>query len=179
MIVGAATKPAWIQGRAAVVPLLAVAAAVAVWWASDRIGQVGPFDKATFGWLFVVPIWAVSPAAAGFAWRGLDATARRRAAVVDAIVVGGIAGLALWLGVVTVDCQLGLARTPLELMVPAAICGIVTGAVFGFGLVAASAQAAAGHVWRSVAVGVAVQLLLMAIIPTIAFIGFFGVCARP
>jgi hypothetical protein len=179
VIVGAATRPSWIQGLAAVVPLLVIAAAVALWWASDRIGQVGPFDKATFGWLFVVPIWAVSPAAAGFAWRGLEASARRRAAVVDGLFVGGIAGLALWLGVVTVDCQLGLARTPLEFMVPTAICGIATGAVFGFGLVAASAQAAAGHALRSVAVGVAVQLLLLAIIPTIAFIGFFGVCARP
>jgi hypothetical protein len=169
----------WPQIRAAVVPLLVVAVAVALWWASDRLGHVGPLDKATFGWLFVVPIWAASPAAAGFAWRGLAANVRRRAAIADGLVVGGVAGFLLWLDVVTADCQLGLARTPLEFVPPAVVCGIVTGAVFGFGLSDSSAQAAAGHPLRSVAVGAAAQLAIILIEPTIAFVGFFGVCVRP
>ena len=167
------------QIRAAVVPLLVVAVAVALWWASDRMGHVGPLDKATFGWLFLVPIWAAAPAAAGFAWRSLAATTRRRAAIADGLVVGGIAGCLFWLNAVTADCQLGLARTPLEFVLPAIVCGVATGVVFGFGLAHASAQAVAGHPLRSVAVGAAAQLALMLIVPTIAFVGFFGVCARP
>jgi hypothetical protein len=169
----------WTQVRAALVPLIVVAVAVALWWASDRIGHVGPLDKAMFGWLFLVPIWAASPAAAGVAWRGLAATARRRAAIADGLLLGGVSGFLLWLGVVTADCQLGLARTPLEFVPPAIVCGVATGVVFGFGLSQASGQAAAGHPLRSIAVGAAAQLALILIIPTIAFIGFFGVCARP
>lgn len=170
----------WKQIRAAATPLVVVSAAGALWWASDRIGQVGPLDKATFGWLFVVPIWAAAPATAGLAWRDLAATTRRRAAIAEALLVGGVAGFLLWLDVITADCQNGLARTPLEFAVPAIVCAAAAGAVFGFGLSQASAQAVAGHRLRSIAVGAAAQLAIMLVVPTIAYVGFFGgPCARP
>jgi hypothetical protein len=168
------------QLRAAAVPLLLVAVAAALWWLSDRAGQIGPLDKATFGWLFAVPIWAVSPAAAGFAWRGFAPRGRVRASIANGGIVGTVVGFLLWLSVVTTDCQLGLNRTTLELTLPAIVCGMTTGAVFAFGLYEASAQLAAGHTLRSIAVGAAAQLALLLIVPTIAFLGFFGgVCARP
>ena len=165
--------------KAAFVPLLVVGAAGGLWWASDRLGSIGPLDKATFGWLFVVPIWAAAPAITGFAWQDLAASARGRAAMASGVALGAVTALLLWLDVVNADCQLGLDRTPLEFALPALVCGVATGALFAFGLASASAQAAAGRPVRAVGVGAAAQLVLLILMPTIASAAFFGVCARP
>ncbi|MBA2373099.1 MAG: hypothetical protein H0V74_02700, partial [Chloroflexi bacterium] len=37
------------------VPLALVALAYALWWLSDRLGYIGPLDRAAFGWAVVIP----------------------------------------------------------------------------------------------------------------------------
>ena len=49
---------------AVVIPISLMGVALALWWISDKLMTVGPFDRAAFGWVFVVPIWLahLSPA---------------------------------------------------------------------------------------------------------------------
>ena len=76
---------------AASTPLLVVGLAGTLWFISDRLLYIGPLDRATFGWLVVVPIWAAAPAAAGYAWRRLAVGAQARAAIIGGLLVGGVA----------------------------------------------------------------------------------------
>jgi hypothetical protein len=50
------------------VPLAMLALAYALWAISDRLLQIGPFDRAAFGWIFVAPLLWLAPGVAGFAW---------------------------------------------------------------------------------------------------------------
>jgi hypothetical protein len=54
-----------------------------LWWISDRLGDVGPLDRAAFGWVVVIPVWIAAPVAAGFAWRTID---RRTTGAIAALV---------------------------------------------------------------------------------------------
>jgi hypothetical protein len=49
---------------AIVAPLVVVDVAYLLWAVSDRLLYVGPLDRATFGWLVVVPVWLAAPIAA-------------------------------------------------------------------------------------------------------------------
>lgn len=37
-------------------------------WISERLFYIGPLDRATFGWVVVIPVWISAPIVAGFAW---------------------------------------------------------------------------------------------------------------
>ena len=41
---------------AALLPLAVLGVVYAIWWISDRLVIIGPIDRATFGWLVVVPL---------------------------------------------------------------------------------------------------------------------------
>lgn len=75
---------------AVVVPLALLGAAYAAWAISDQLGHIGPLDKAKFGWLVVIPLFAVTPIATGFAWRSLGARATAFAVISVALVVGAV-----------------------------------------------------------------------------------------
>jgi hypothetical protein len=57
---------------AAAAPLAIVALAYALWWISDRLLDIGPLDRAAFGWAVVIPIWLAAPIVAGFIWSRLS-----------------------------------------------------------------------------------------------------------
>jgi hypothetical protein len=52
-------------------PLGVIGLAYVLWWVSDRLLYVGLLDRASFGWLVVMPVWWLSPAVAALLWRGL------------------------------------------------------------------------------------------------------------
>ena len=163
--------------RAALGPLAVVGLAVALSQISDRLVHVGPLDRATFGWLVVVPVWALAPAAVGLAGSGLADTRRTPAALIDGFVVGMVVGALLWWSAVTIDCV--PTHSPLELAVPAAVLGFLTGGALAFACQIAGGQAASGHPWRAIILGAIPQLLALAVVPTMYFFAFFGLCQRP
>ena len=73
---------------AVLAPIFVVAAAYGLWWASDRILYVGPFDRAQFGWLVVVPTMLAAPVVAGLVWADLGDRQATGAAAVAAAAVG-------------------------------------------------------------------------------------------
>jgi hypothetical protein len=163
--------------RGAVGPLLVVGLAAALWLMSDRLLYVGPLDRATFGWLVVIPVWALAPAAVGLAGHDLTDIPRTTAALVDGLVVGAIVGGLLWWSAVTVDCL--PTHTPTELAPPAIVLGAISGGAFAFACQIAGGQAANGHPWRAVALGAIPQLLVLATVPILDFYLFLGLCQRP
>lgn len=72
------------------IPLALLALAYALWAISDHLLQIGPFDRAAFGWIFVFPISWLAPGIAGLVWSRMP-TAR---VTVAALVVGGIVAVA-------------------------------------------------------------------------------------
>ena len=160
-------------------PLAVVGLASVLWWISDRLLYIGPFDRATFGWLVVVPVWATAPLVAGFAWRRLEPAARTFAATAYGVVVGGVVALLLWQEVAFPACSTGPARTPAEWSLPAITLGVVVGGGFGLSGLLASGLVRQGHPWRALAFGAATQLAIVVIAFTLAFVLLFGVCDRP
>ena len=59
-------------GFAVAAPLAALAAAYVLWRMSNELLWIGPLDRAAFGWLVVVPVWALAPVAAASASRALS-----------------------------------------------------------------------------------------------------------
>jgi hypothetical protein len=163
--------------RAAFGPLLVVGLAAALWLISDRLLYVGPLDRATFGWLVVIPMWAAAPAATGLAGTHLADIPRTPAAFFDGLVVGAIVGVLLWWSAVTMACP--PTQTPMELALRSIVLGVMTGGAFAFACHIAGGHAAAGHPWRAVAFGAIPQLFILAIVPTVSFFTFYGLCQRP
>jgi hypothetical protein len=167
------------QVRAASAPLLVVSLALVLWLISDRLLYVGPLDRATLGWLVVVPLWAAAPVAAGFAWRRLEAKTRGVAAMLGALVVGCATAVVLWSTAAFADCQFGPTRTSIELILPALLMGTVVGGGFGLACRLASGEVARGHPWRALTIGAATELAILALAPSLAFFLFSGLCQRP
>ena len=61
-----------------------LAVAYALWAISDRLLQIGPLDRAAFGWIVVAPVALLAPEVAGLAWARLSVESR----VFAALVVG-------------------------------------------------------------------------------------------
>jgi hypothetical protein len=93
-------------------PLGAVGGAWLLWRISDALGYIGPFDKATFGWLVVVPVWSLTPLIAAFTWRRLDSTSSRAIAAASGALIATAAALAFWSSVAFPDASLE-RRAPL------------------------------------------------------------------
>ncbi len=161
-------------------PLIAVATVYAVWWVSDRLVVIGPFDRATFGWLFVVPLLAIVPLVAGAAWRGLDHRSLR--------AVGWVAGLALavavagWTGstLAVRDCEFGSRGSAGDYMVWSSLVGLVAAAAFVTSGLLARERLRAGHSFQGLLVGAGAWLggAWLAVMIAIAA-GFATGCNRP
>jgi hypothetical protein len=169
-------------GVATLTPLAGVAVAYGLWWMSDRLIQIGPFDRATFGWVVVVPLWALTPAAAAFAWRGLTF----RQSAITAVAVGGIlasvAALLFWSANAFPDCEFGALRTPAEWILPSIAVGAVMGGGFAATCLACAALLREGRRGAAVLVGAATAFSLifvtLAVMAMLLGIGS-GVCQRP
>ena len=136
-----------------VAPLAVVAAAYVLWWISDRLVEIGPLDRAAFGWAVVIPVWLSTPIAAGFVWGGLGRVDTRVVAAAVGAIVSAVSATLFWGAVSTPDCENGATHTPADWLLPS----IVVGLVIGGGLIASSLLAAAefrgGHPWRAVVLG--------------------------
>jgi len=118
-----------------VAPLLLVFA-VAIWFVSDRLVVIGPFDRATIGWAVVLPLLAIAPGAAAVA--GSSSTNQGLARLVVAgtsIVTGLFVVFGLTAAVTFVDCR--PVPSPLD-VVPRTL---PTAFIFGIGFAISAAAA--------------------------------------
>jgi hypothetical protein len=164
------------------IPLAMLAMAYALWAISDRLLQIGPLDRAAFGWIVVVPIAALAPGLTGLAWAPLPASRQRIAAILVGGVVALVSGILLANAIDYMNCAPVTSWTddlPASLAVGLAFAaGPVLGA-----LAAASIASRLQGLWRipaalvaSVAIGLvglfAAILTFAAMFPAIS-------CAAP
>lgn len=163
------------------IPLLVTAAAFGLWWLSDRLLYVGPLDRATFGWVVVVPLWLATPIASALAWRQFSARGMRIAATTLGLIVGGAAALLLWEAAAHPNCQYGASSGPEAWILPALILGAVIGGGLAASSLVASRRLATGRILGSLVAGAATQACFMAI-AILAFTSFAlttSQCQRP
>ena len=165
--------------RLQIAPVIVVAVAFVLWLISDRLLYVGPFDRATFGWLVVVPLWAAAPTFAGFSWRGFAPRARLRTAISGGLAIGGVAAILLWQSATAPAIGCNPSHTPLELILPALAVGAVVGGGFAIACWFASIEIAGGRVGRGSIYGAVTQLLVIPAASMLATVSFFGLCQRP
>ena len=166
---------------ALVFPLMAVAAAFALWWLSDRLMFIGPLDRATFGWLFVVPVWLATPLVSAFAWRGLASREKTIAATTLGVIVGGAAALLLWQATANPNCQFGAAHGPGAWIGPALVLGVLIGGGLAGSSILAANRIAAGRTLTAIAAGAGTQVgfMVVAILIFTAFALTTPACQRP
>lgn len=167
------------QARRALPPLLVAAVAFVLWWISDRLLYVGPLDRATFGWLVVMPLWAAAPTIAGFSWRGDSARSRTWFAAFGGLAIGGVAAAILWSGVTTPVVGCTPTHTPIELLPSATMVGALVGGAFFIACRVTSGEVAAGHVGRGAIYGAVIQLVVVPVAAIVFSTAFFGMCQRP
>jgi hypothetical protein len=162
------------------VPLAVAALAYALWWMSDRLLYVGPLDRASSGWLVVIPVWLAIPIAGAFAWRRIAAGESLLAAATVGLIVTGGAALLLWQGIALADCEFGAIRAPVEWVLPSILLGGIIGGGVALSTLLAAGRLRAGHPRSGVAVGLSVQIVsvLTAILVAALLLGGPG-CQRP
>lgn len=120
-------------------PIATLAIAYGLWWISDRLVQVGPFDRPAFGWTFVIPIWLAAPVVAGIVWRGLPVRHERTAVLIVGAIVGLAAALLFWQSATGPGCETAPTRTGTDWIPPSLLAGAITaGGLLLGGIIAAS-----------------------------------------
>jgi hypothetical protein len=151
---GEAPVAAWATLALAVaIPLGLVALASALGWVSDQVVVIGPFDRASFGWVVVVSLWLSAPVVAGFVWRRLPPATSLAPALVLWVIVAGVATILLWLAVAFPDCPGGANRMPIEWVTPSLVVGVLVGAAVGVSGLIAERIVRGGHPWWAVIIG--------------------------
>jgi hypothetical protein len=163
-----------------VVPPGIVALAYLLWWISDRLVNIGPLDRAAFGWVVVIPVWLSAPIVAGLVWQRLTPRQALEAAFAVGGLVSVIAALLFWQSVAYPDCATGAIRAPIEWFLPAVIVGWMVGAGLIVSGLLATAQFRAGRPWRAVLFGGGAELVLVlgAVLATAVFL-IGPACQRP
>jgi hypothetical protein len=165
---------------AVAIPLLVAALAYVLWLISDRLLFVGPLDRATLGWVVVLPVWAGAPLAAGLTWLDLSASARRLVAMICALAVGGVAAVLFWQAVAAPACQYGPVREPAEWLLPSIALGALVGGGFGFSGLAACIQIREDRRWRALMIGAGTQVAVVFVaILVVSALSPGGGCQRP
>lgn len=161
------------------VPVGLLVSAFALWWLSDRLLWIGPFDRAAFGWIFVVPIWLAVAPAAGLVWARVATRERLLAATLLVAMIGAVVALAYWLASRSTACEFGSLWTADATAARALILGIGVGA----GPAAAGLIAAAngrGRVVRTVVIGtIGSAVTSMFSLLLIAMVLMVPMCQRP
>ncbi len=165
---------------AAAAPLAGVALVYLLWWISDRLLYIGPLDRATVGWLVVVPVWALTPTIAAYAWRPLNAGQTAAAAGGVGLFTTAFATFLFWLASASPGCQFGAVRSPAQWIIPSLIVGVVIGGGFATTCFGTVAMLRGGRWWSALLVGAlsAVTLVFLAILVAAPFI-MSGGCQRP
>lgn len=171
-------SPRLVVGAA--VPLAMAALAYALWWISDRLGYIGPLDRAAFGWVVVVPIWIASPLVAGFAWRVLDRRTTLAAAALVGTVIAATAALLLWQAIAFPACETGAVHSPQEMALPSVLFGAVVGGGVALSGLVSTRFARQGRPIAALVLGAAAGAFMVAaaiLVVGAALVGPF--CQRP
>jgi hypothetical protein len=162
------------------VPLAVVALAYGLWWLSDRLVYIGPFDRAAFGWAVVIPVWVSAPIAAGFAWRRLSARRTLVAAITVGAAVGAATAALLWQSVAYPACEDGAARAPADWILPSLFVGVIVGAGLAASGLLAVALLRRKQPWRAAILGAGAELALVLLAVVVAAGVMMGPsCQRP
>lgn len=164
----------------AALPLAVAGLAYLLWWISDRLLYVGPFDRAAFGWIVVSPTWIAVPVAAGFAWRVLDQRTTRAVAVFVGTVIAAVAGLLLWQSVAFPACETGAIHAAQEMILPSLLVGVVLGGGMAVSGLVSRQSARGGRFISAVVLGAACgAFATVAAIMVAAALLLGPVCQRP
>jgi hypothetical protein len=178
-----ATEPTRLTGGrllvGVAVPLAIVALAYALWWISDRLVSIGPFDRAAFGWGVVIPVWLAAPIVAGFIWSRLPGVEVRLAAVAVGTVVSTAAVMLFWQGVANPDCEFGSTRTAGQWVGSSVFVGGVIGVGVVVSALLASRLARGGHPWRALAIGAVTDFAMIFVAIFVAASVSSFPCQRP
>lgn len=162
------------------VPLAVASLAYALWALSDRLLYIGPFDRAAFGWLVIVPVWMSAPIAAAYSWRLLPQRATVLAAVVVGSAIGAAAATLFWRAVAYPDCESGAARMPGDWIMPSLTLGSVVGGGVAVSGLLASKIVREGRPWRAVVVGAGTEGAMVAAAILVSGLILMGPgCQRP
>lgn len=169
----------WSVGWRVVIPLAVVALAYGLWFVSDRLLYIGPLDRATFGWVVLVPLWLAAPLVAAWAWRGLGAGHRRLAAVALGLLVGVPAALLLGLALQP-NCLYGAAIGPSHALTKAVALAVTIGGGLAVSSHQAAALAASGRAVAALVVGAGLQAVFFGASIALATLVLQGpACPRP
>jgi hypothetical protein len=145
-------------------PLLLAALAYGLWWISDQLIVIGPLDRASFGWIVVIPLWLSTPVVAGFAWRSLGRSQARLAAFIVGACVSAAAALAFWQSIGTpFDCGFGTVTPATDFLPGAVLVGILVGGGLAIDGLLVDRLARAGVRRWAVVIGVGAEGLLVTV----------------
>ena len=163
-----------------VAPLAVAAAAYVLWWVSDQLLYIGPFDRAAFGWAVVIPVWLAAPVAAAFAWRRFISSETTIATGVVAATIGVAAAILFWQSVSSPNCDFGAIRTPSEFVLPSVILGAVIGGGLGVSALLALRAVQSGRRWQGVVIGASAEAVMVLVAIIVAGVMLIGPgCQRP
>lgn len=152
-------------------PLLFVSLAYGLWWISDQLVVIGPLDRASFGWIVVVPLWLSAPVAAGFSWRSLSATQTRLAALLVGASISAGAALVYWQSIGTpFDCGFGTVTPPIDFLPQTLLVGVIVGGGLVLDGLLVARLARLGVRWWAVIVGGMTEVVMVAL----AFIALYA-----
>ena len=165
------------------VPLGSAGLAYAAWALSERLQWWGPFDRGTFSWAVIIPLWVGGAAVTGWIWSFLADSIRLRVAVAVWLVEAAVVGVTTWLVAVSEWqlCQAGPRSEPAAIVVPAAVIGAITGAMPAISAFLA-ARAFAGSRPRSAVVVIVSTFVAGVVLFGVAFTWMalgYGGCNRP
>jgi hypothetical protein len=177
-------EPASVRfGRLAIgviAPIAVAGAAYALWWISDRLVVIGPLDRASFGWVVVIPVWLSTPIVAGLAWRALERPEVAIAAATVGGIVGAIAAALFWRSVSAIDCAYGATHAATDWVVPSLLIGSAVGGGVALGGLLATSEFRRGRRGRAAILAPAASLALLFLAAVIAVGVSLGPgCQRP
>jgi hypothetical protein len=165
---------------AVALPLVVLGLAYVLWRISDRLLWIGPFDRAAFGWSFVIPLWLAAPVVTGFVWRRMPDRVVALAAVTITFVLAAVSAWLFWKAVAFPACGNGPRFSAADMIVPAGLVGLVLGGgIAGAGLV--TRLGLRRYAWpRAVAMGVGATVVAFAVTFFVAVAAFGDQgCQRP
>jgi hypothetical protein len=145
-------------------PLLIASLAYGLWWISDQLIVIGPLDRASFGWIVVIPLWLSTPVVAGFTWRSLSRSQARLAASIVGACVSAAATLAYWQSMGTpFDCGFGIVTPAIDFLPGTVLVGVLVGAGLALDGLLVDRLARTGARWWAVVIGVGVEGFLLTV----------------
>ena len=148
-------------------PLLLFAAFL-VWYVSDRLVVIGPFDRAQIGWAVVAPLAALAPGVAALAERdGRLIRASRQVAASVSVGLGVFVLGALAVTVTFANCR--PVTSPMDVLPNAIPTALVAGASYWLAYLSAAGRVRQDKVPLSVLVGAIVWLALAGLTVLVLF----------